>query len=362
MRELGYSIKIEPGIIDQAGSLIRQVYSGYRALIIADSNVAELYGDRLVRSVKSAGIHTTLVHFPAGETSKTLEQSQLYWEICSNIGIDRDSLIIGFGGGVTGDLAGFVAACWMRGIAFIQIPTTLLSMVDSSIGGKVGVNTSFGKNLIGAFKKPLSIIIDPTLLSTMEPRAYRSGLAEVLKYGMLHYDFFLWQESNCKLLVKGDPEAVAHAIKQSCKIKSYYVEVDEFETGIRAHLNYGHTFGHALEKDTEYKKYYHGEAVAIGMRMAATLSQSLGILEDDYRDCIARQDNLLSMYQLLMTHQSINHPNVDSIRLTNHCFKDKKVSNWKINFILPVDIGTVGIYGIGDTTLIASAFIKHLKK
>jgi 3-dehydroquinate synthase len=349
-----YPIHIGPGLLDQAGALLRPSLPGGRALVVADATVTALHGKRLEASLIAAGFTPTFADFPAGEPSKTLDQADICWQACAAAKIDRQDAIIGFGGGVSGDLAGFVAACWMRGIRFAQIPTTLLAMVDSSVGGKTGVNSAAGKNLIGAFKQPVAVIIDPALVSTMEPRAYRAGLAEVLKYGVINDpDFLAWQEANAAALANGDPAAVAHAVAESCRIKAWYVREDEFEQGVRAHLNYGHTFGHALERDTSYKAYHHGEAIGIGMRMAANLAQHLGLLTDS--TLAARQDALLAAYRLPLTHPSAS-PFADATRLAGHCRLDKKVANGRMRFILPRRVGVVAVDEIDDLPATATAF------
>jgi len=247
-----------------------------------------------------------------------------------------------------------VAAGWMRGIDFIQIPTSLLAMVDSSVGGKTGVNSSAGKNLIGAFKQPRCVIADPELLATMDGREYRAGLAEVLKYGVIRDPaFFSWQEANAEKLVAMDVEAIVHAVSTSCKIKAEYVRADEHERGIRAHLNYGHTFAHALERDTDYSRYLHGEAVGIGMRMAAHLSDRLGLLWDPA--LVRRQDDLLNRYRLPMTHTSADFQR-DAQRLATHCAFDKKAARGKARFIVPIRMGTVEIREVENVDAVVAAF------
>ena len=290
--------------------------------------------------------------FPAGELNKSLTIADALWQACAKHRIDRTDAIVALGGGVSGDLAGFVAASWMRGIRFIQVPTTLLAMVDSSVGGKTGVNSAAGKNLIGAFKQPACVVIDPTLLTTMDQREYRAGLAEVLKYGVIRDPaFFAWQETHAEALAAGDSAAVAHAVAESCRIKAWYVAEDETEQGVRAHLNYGHTFGHALERDTSYRTFLHGEAVGIGMRMAAVLARRLGLLSDD--DLIRRQDALLTRYRLPLVHRD---GGAAAARLAGHCALDKKVAAGRMRFVLPSRLGVVAVHEVSDLPAVEAAF------
>jgi 3-dehydroquinate synthase len=352
--ERSYPILIAPGLIDEVGGLLTGMLPSRTVLVIADQTVAGLYGRRLKDSLEGRGLKVAVETVPPGEGSKSLAQAERLWTAAASHRIDRSDTVLAFGGGVIGDLAGFVAACWMRGVRFVQIPTTLLAMVDSSVGGKTGVNCEAGKNLIGAFKQPECVLIDPELLSSMEPREYRAGLAEVLKYGVIRDPaFFLWQEAHATKLAERDPAAVAHAVALSCRIKASYVAEDEFEQGVRAHLNYGHTFGHALERETLYRRYFHGEAVAIGMRMAAALAQQLGMLED--AELPARQDRLLEAFQLPLAHSS-REPASTARRLAQHCQLDKKVAHGRIRFILPRRLGAVAVREAPDQESVVAAF------
>ena len=346
-----YDIAIAPGLIDQAGERLRR-FVGRQVLVVADATVDRHHGARLRASLEAAGIRVHVATFPAGEPSKSLASAERLWQACAEARIDRSDAVIGFGGGVSGDLAGFVAACWMRGVTFLQIPTTLLAMVDSSVGGKTGVNSAAGKNLVGAFKQPAAVLIDPLLVASMDPREYRAGLAEVLKYGIIKDSSFLaWQEAHAEALESMHPDAVAHAVAESCRIKAGYVVEDEYERGVRAHLNYGHTFGHAIERDTGYTTYLHGEAVGLGMRMAARLAQDLGMLDDD--TLIRRQDDLLRRYRLPMTHPADSEA---LARLVGHCGLDKKVQAGRTRFILPRRVGEVDLVTAPDAALVERAF------
>ncbi|NRA39113.1 MAG: 3-dehydroquinate synthase, partial [Planctomycetes bacterium] len=282
------------------------------------------------------------------------------WKACADNHIDRSACLIALGGGVTGDMCGFAAATWMRGVDFIQIPTSLLAMVDSSVGGKTGVNSIAGKNLIGAFKQPRTVIIDPQLMSTMQAREYNAGLAEVCKYGVIHDEsFFSWQEDNCDALKNQDLEAVAYAVAESCRSKAWYVTEDEKEKGVRAHLNYGHTFGHALERQTEYKTYLHGEAVAIGMAMAAEFSHKVGLLTNP--DLIQRQNTLLQKFDLPVSHKTSDISTLAST-LCEHCLLDKKVSAGKTRFVAVQDFANIHMIKNPATSDVHHAFMQHISE
>jgi 3-dehydroquinate synthase len=353
-----YPIHIGAGLLAQAGALIKPHLRGGKALVIADATVERLHGATLTTSLNDAGIVHAVTSFPAGEPSKSLATADAVWQVCAANKIDRSGAVIALGGGVSGDLAGFVAACWMRGITFIQVPTTLLAMVDSSVGGKTGVNSAAGKNLIGAFKQPSCVVIDPLLIATMDQREYRAGLAEVLKYGVIKDPaFFAWQEANAAALAKGDPAAVAHAVAESCRIKAWYVAEDETEQSVRAHLNYGHTFGHALERETKYTQYLHGEAVGIGMRMAADLAKRLGMLTEE--TLIPRQDALLEKFGLPMSHPTSDPVALAKV-LTGHCGLDKKVAAGRMRFVVPTRMGEVVTREISDHAAVAAAFASAL--
>lgn len=353
--ERSYDITIGSGALLRLGELISPLIPGRKALVIADETVAKLHGTGLVAALTAAGFTATVATFPAGEPAKTLATAELMWQACAAARIDRSDVVIGFGGGVSGDLAGFVAACWMRGVRFVQVPTTLLAMVDSSVGGKTGVNSVAGKNLVGAFKQPLAVIIDPSLVSTMDQREYRAGLAEILKYGVINdANFFAWQEQQADALEHGRPAAVAHAVAESCRIKAWYVAEDETEQGVRAHLNYGHTFGHALERETTYTRYLHGEAVGIGMRMAAALAKNAGVLVD--KDLPKRQDELLKRYRLPLVHTARAIEDV-ARTLVGHCVLDKKTTGGRTRFVLPKKLGVVEMVAAPDDELVRQAFL-----
>jgi 3-dehydroquinate synthase len=300
-------------------------------LVVTDDNVGPLYLPALQAFVPDHQL--AVVTIPAGEASKTLDQCTRVFEALAAMRAGRDAGIIALGGGVIGDLAGFAAACWMRGIGFVQVPTTLLAMVDSSVGGKTGVNLPFGKNLVGAFHQPEAVIADIDTLATLPARERAAGLAEVVKYGAIgDAAFFAWLEDHAGALVVGDREALVHAIATSVRHKAAIVARDERESGERALLNFGHTFGHAIETATGYRRYLHGEAVAIGMVQAARLSERLGLAPRGDGDRMAA---LLERLGLPV------HPpaGLDAMQLLDLMRLDKKALSSGMRFVVWHGIG-----------------------
>jgi 3-dehydroquinate synthase len=271
-----YPIHIGPGLLARSGLLAPHIPSG-RAALVTNEVVAPLYADAVEKSLAAAGVRSFRVVIPDGEAQKRWETlDRVYGELL-RAQADRRTVIVALGGGVVGDLAGFAAATYQRGVPFIQVPTTLLAQVDSSVGGKTAVNHALGKNMIGAFHQPLAVIADTTTLDTLPDRELAAGMAEVIKYGAIRdLPFFEWLEANIERLLRRDPAALAHAIERSCEIKAEIVALDEREAGPRALLNLGHTFGHAIETLAGYGTWLHGEAVATGMVMAARFSVRLG--------------------------------------------------------------------------------------
>ena len=272
-----YPIHIGAGILDKP-ELYQPHIRGSKAVVITNETIAPLYAQNVVDSVgKFAEVHTHVLD--DGEIHKNLQTIGKIFDKLLNIPCDRKTTIIALGGGVVGDTAGFAAACYQRGVPFIQVPTTLLAQVDSSVGGKTGVNHPLGKNMIGAFYQPQCVIADTNTLHSLPDRELRAGLAEVIKYGAIQDAKFLaWLDENIDSILKREPASLAHAIEVSCRSKAEVVAEDERETGIRAILNFGHTFGHAIETWLNYKKWLHGEAVAVGMVMAAEFSTRLNLL------------------------------------------------------------------------------------
>lgn len=276
-----YTISIGAGLLEQ-GALLAGTIRGKQVLLVSDANVAPLYAQRVITALQTvhAGLRIDRFDLPAGEASKTLGYFAEAIDALAAIGATRDATIVALGGGVVGDLAGFAAACWMRGIDCIQLPTTLLAMVDSSVGGKTAIDLPQGKNLVGAFHPPRAVIADIATLRTLPMRELRAGLAEVIKYGAIRdVEFLAWLEANLDTLLAGDDAALSDAIARSCAHKAEIVERDPFEHGERALLNFGHTFAHAIEAEQQFDGLNHGEAVAVGMVLAARMSSALGMAE-----------------------------------------------------------------------------------
>jgi len=297
-----YRIEIAPGLLDQGQALAAHA-RGRHALLLSDSNVAPLYAARVEAALRAArpDLRIATHAIPAGEQYKTLETFGQVIHALAELGATRDATVYALGGGVVGDLAGFAAACWMRGVDCVQLPTTLLSMVDSSVGGKTAVDIPQGKNLVGAFHPPRAVLADTATLRSLPPRELRAGLAEVIKYGGIRDpDFFAWLEQQRQALLDGDDQALAEAIARSCEHKAGIVERDPLEKGERALLNLGHTFGHAIETAQGYSgagrdALNHGEAVAVGMVLAARLSARLGMAPESDTE---RMQALLEAYGL----------------------------------------------------------------
>ena len=304
------------------------------AVVIADENIPDFANQYMV-ALTQAGYRITSLTVPSGEGSKSLAQASRLWDAMLDEHTDRGSMVIAIGGGVVGDLAGFVAASFTRGIPLVQIPTTLLSHVDSSVGGKTAINLPKAKNMVGAFWQPSLVVIDTASLDTLPPREFISGLAEVLKYGVILLPELLdYLEQNTAQVLAKSPESIAHLVAESCKAKASVVENDERETtGLRAILNYGHTFAHALESVVGYGQLLHGEAVAIGMHMAACLAHQLGRVPLSF---VERQYNLLNALQL-----PVKFADADADQLWAAMQHDKKVEHGQLRFILPRRFGSV---------------------
>jgi 3-dehydroquinate synthase len=336
LRERTYSILIGSGLLADLGAECARLQPGRRCAVLSDTRVAAKYGRAALTSLKKAGFEPVLLRIPSGEPAKRLRVVEKCYEQLAQHRLERKSFIVALGGGVVGDLAGFVAATYLRGLDFVQVPTTLLAQVDSSVGGKVGVNLAAGKNLVGAFYQPRLVVCDVDTLRTLPPRELRAGLAEVLKYGII-YDaaFFQRLETDLPRLLKLDREVLIDVIARCCEIKAEVVSKDERESGLRAILNFGHTIGHALEATSGYGKYLHGEAISIGQVAAAALSNSYVGLPADELDRVSA----LFKNAGLPTCVRITRPQfrklVAAMRL------DKKVSNGEVNFVLAKRIGAV---------------------
>jgi len=341
-----YDIEIGTGVLARAGVWAREHGQASQAFVITDQHVAPLHAAAVVQSLRAAGVRVDLHVLPAGEHEKTPARVQQCWEALLTAHADRKTLVVAVGGGVIGDLAGFVAATFTRGLRFLQIPTTLLAHVDSSVGGKVGVNLPTAKNMVGAFWQPCGVLIDIRTLETLPDREYRAGLAEVVKYGViLDADFFELLERSVDRLNRRDPQLLTTVIARCCQLKADVVQQDEREeTGVRAVLNYGHTFCHALETVTGYERFLHGEAVAIGMVCASRLAELLGRLPATVTE---RQRRLLTALQL-----PVRVPAVEHDALIAAMQRDKKVEHGRLRFVLPSRLGHVELVGGVDEALV----------
>ncbi len=327
-----YLITIKDGLFTEDSAY--KLLQGRKALIITDYNIDLLYGKPLLKRLNDLNVDADLYVIPAGEKSKSHNELLKLYNYFGEAGITRNDYVVALGGGVTGDLAGFAASTYLRGINFLQIPTSLLAMVDSSVGGKVAVNLATGKNLVGSFYHPEAVLIDPTLLKTIPDRHFADGMAEIIKYGCIHDIelFSLLENINNRQEVMDNIQDI---IFRSCTIKKEIVEKDEREQRLRMVLNFGHTFGHVVEKCFEYNKYTHGEAVAIGMVTISKLSNRLGICSEIV---VERIKELILKYNL-----PTNFPSLKSEDVFNVLINDKKARTNNVNLVLIEDIGSVRI-------------------
>jgi 3-dehydroquinate synthase len=332
-----YPIHVGEGLLAQSPELIR-MSAGTRAIIVTNPTVASHHLETLARALTRAGVRHDAITIPDGESHKTWSTLYEIHTRLLELGAERSTLLIALGGGVVGDLAGFAAATYQRGMSLVQIPTTLLAQVDSSVGGKTAVNHPLGKNMIGAFYQPDAVIIDTLTLSTLPQREYCAGVAEVIKYGAIRsLAFFEWLEANIDALLARDRDAVAHAVLESCRIKAEIVAVDERETGERALLNFGHTFGHAIETGEGYGTWLHGEAVAAGMVLAAELSVEANGLA---RKAADRLRDLIERAKL-----PVRAATLGADRYLELMGRDKKVKAGAIRFVLLAHLGRAVVRG-----------------
>ena len=324
---------------------LRKIDLDSKVAIITNPKVAGLHLSYLLKNISAKELY--IVTIPDGEEYKNFETINFILDRLFDHKLDRKSTLIAFGGGVVGDMTGFAASIFQRGVNFIQIPTTLLSQVDASVGGKTGINNRYGKNLVGSFYQPKAVYIDTTFLKTLTKREFSAGVAEIIKMAVtFDKDFFEWLEKNSL----GDKKNLEYAIKRSIEIKAYVVSKDEKESGLRAALNYGHTFAHVIENETNYKRFLHGEAVAIGIVMANELAIKFGLLSEDSAN---RIKNLLKRYSL-----PIYYHIKDIEDFYEHFFLDKKSQNSKIKFILPKEIGSVVIRDDIDENIVKEVLKK----
>jgi 3-dehydroquinate synthase len=337
IKENPYEILIGKGILKDLGMYLSQRKQSGKCVIITNPTVAKLYGSTVEKSLSSSGFTVNILEVPDSETSKSLRIAESLYKKLIECNMDRNSCIIALGGGVIGDLAGFIAATYMRGISLVQVPTTLLAQVDSAIGGKVAVDLDKGKNLIGAFFQPILVLSDVDTLRSLPDHVLRSGLAEVIKYGIISdKDVFDLVDSNMNKIFLKEASIFNEIIIKCSKIKAKIIEEDEKEQDIRAILNFGHTLGHALETITNYEKYSHGEAISIGMVFASRLSMKLNTLTLNEFERIKQ---ILKKAELPIFFNESNREN----ELISIMLHDKKVKNEKILFILPKIIGDVYI-------------------
>ena len=350
LAERAYAIRIGSSILSSTGDVMAELGVGRRVFVATNPVVRQHYYTAVEGSLLGAGYQPYLFEVPDGEAHKTLQWAERMYDVLIGEGFDRNCGLVALGGGVIGDLAGFVAATYLRGVPYIQVPTTLLAQVDSSVGGKTAVNHRLGKNLIGAFYQPRAVLIDVDVLGTLPAREVRTGLAEVVKYGVIRDpDFFGYLEEHVELIKEGDPEALARVITTSCAVKADVVRQDERESGLRTILNFGHTFAHAIESLTAYETLRHGEAVAIGMVLAAMLSKQLGMCAGEDVD---RLRGLLGAIGLPTVPPPLS---IDEMLEAMH--RDKKVRDQALRRVLMEGLGSVRVKG--DVTLGAIRAILH---
>lgn len=338
-----YPILIGHGLLDDPA--VWHDAQGEMAVVVTSERIAPLYLERISSALESAGQRTMSIVLPDGEAFKTWQTLNVVFDALLAAHCDRKSMLIALGGGVVGDMTGFAAATYQRGIPFAQVPTTLLAQVDSSVGGKTAINHPRGKNMIGAFYQPLLVVADTSTLDSLPEREFRSGLAEVLKYGFIYdVEFLVWLEANLDRLLARDAEALAHAIRRSCEIKAEIVVQDERETGIRAWLNLGHTFGHAIETGLGYGTWLHGEAVATGMVIAADLSHRLGHMSE--ADAV-RVRHLVERAGLPVTA-----PDLGAARYLELMRHDKKADAGATRYVLLKRLGQAFVAAVPDAQVI----------
>lgn len=335
--ELGdraYPIEIGRGQISQLPKMIEEKAPDAVVAVVSDSNVAPLFGGRVEKLLTDAGrtVHSFVME--PGEANKRLTQIETLTGQALEAGLDRTSVVVALGGGVVGDTAGFFAASFMRGIPYIQVPTTIVAQVDSSVGGKTAVNHPSSKNIIGAFHQPLAVVVDLDFLTSLPERELRAGLAEVIKHGIIADEaLFTYMEEHAKEIRAYDLDALEHLVVRSCEIKSAIVAEDETEQGIRSNLNYGHTFGHGIEAATQYEEFLHGEAISLGMICAGALARSLDMVDDAF---VARQRACIEAYALPVVWPGLKaDATLDAMR------RDKKVKHGTMKFVLADGMGHV---------------------
>ena len=353
-RGFDYQIIIEDQLISKSGKAIDLLFQSKKALLVSDDNVNGYYGEIIEQALSDCGWKVKKVLVKPGENSKSLSEAKRLYEACFEAGLDRNSPVLALGGGVIGDLAGFVAATFMRGVPLIMIPTSLLAQVDSSVGGKVAVNHHLGKNMIGAIYPPRLVLIDPQVLKTLPDRDYQAGLPEMIKYGIIENEnFFSFLEENAQFLINPDSIFLSEAICQSIQSKSRVVEKDEFESDYRRILNFGHTIGHALEAATSYRHYLHGEAVLVGMLLAVKLAVKLAYLNPSEAERINR----------LLGHLKVRKApaGLTADQVIDKLEHDKKRHYDDLIFILPDQIGSAVTVPVNDRKMLTHLVNSYLE-
>lgn len=346
----GYDIIVGSGLLTRAAEYVVPKLASKKAVIVTDAHVGTIYGSQLKANLRAADVTCDVLTIPAGEGSKNFSTFEWLMNQLLALKVDRKTTIIALGGGVVGDLAGFAASVLLRGVPFIQIPTSLLAQVDSSVGGKTAINASVGKNLIGSFYQPQLVLADSDVLKTLPPREMKAGYAEIIKYGLImDAPFYAWCLANAAKLLAGD-EAVTHeAVLKSCQFKATVVKADEREADMRALLNFGHTFGHALEAETGFSDtLLHGEAVAIGMAMACRLSHRMGLIGDEVQAQLAAHFKALGMMAYPRDVAGVAW-NADAI--ASHFADDKKAENGTLTFVVLNEIGRAAVAKNVDASL-----------
>ncbi|WP_417880360.1 3-dehydroquinate synthase [Vibrio sp.] len=348
LAERSYPISIGAGLLTNP-ALFSHLKAKQKVVVVSNDTVAPMYADRLIQTLTTLQCQVDLLALPDGEQYKSLETFNTIMSFLLEGNYSRDVVLVALGGGVIGDLVGFAAACYQRGVDFIQVPTTLLSQVDSSVGGKTAVNHPLGKNMIGAFYQPKSVIIDTDCLDTLPEREFAAGMAEVIKYGIIiDSDFFTWLEQNMEKLVALDNQALCYAIARCCQIKADVVAADEKESGVRALLNLGHTYGHAIEAEMGYGNWLHGEAVAAGTMMAAHTALLRGLITLEQVERIQRI--LVKAKLPIHTPETMTYEH-----FIKHMMRDKKVLSGQLRLILPTGIGSSEVLGNTDEVIIRQA-------
>lgn len=345
-QDQSYPILIEPGLLGRAAEIIAERFPAHACAVISDSNLRDLYAAKIASALHAAGLRTPeTICFPAGEQSKNRRVKEQVEDRMFEAGLGRDSLVVAIGGGVVGDLAGYVAATYARGVPLVQVPTSLLAMADSSIGGKTGVDVPWGKNLIGAFHQPALVLIDPEVLATLDQRQFTAGLAEVVKHGVIRErGLFEYIEVNRSVISRDNADLLAELVTRNCRIKAAVVEEDERESNLRQILNFGHTVGHVVEAFSGYRML-HGEAVACGMAVEAEIAAALGLLE------AAEAARIVESLASLGLPVELGRLNAPAGRLLEMTALDKKARKGRARYALPDEIGRMatredGSYGI----------------